>query len=108
MNVERDEPGRQLPYTPHQSRGLDSGLAKACPSSENLNQKTYRSYRRRLELFKKQWDRRGHDATIEGAFLVINRLRDVAWDATEQLSFDEVERSPDPFRLEFRLLDELY
>ena len=108
MNVERDEPGRQLPYTPHQSRGLDSGLAKACPSSENLNQKTYRSYRRRLELFKKQCDRRGHDATIEGAFLVINRLRDVAWDATEQLSFDEVERSPDPFRLEFRLLDELY
>ena len=35
-NVERDEPAIQLPFTPQHGRGLDSGLAKACPSSENL------------------------------------------------------------------------
>ena len=32
-------------------RGLDSGLAKSAPSAVGLSQKTYRSYRRRLELF---------------------------------------------------------
>ena len=68
----------------------------------------YRSYRRRLELFQKQCDRRGRDTAVEGAFLVISRLRDVAWDATEQLSFDEVERAADRFKHVFRLLDELY
>lgn len=59
-------------------------------------------------MFKKQCDRRGRDTAVEGAFLVISRLRDVAWDATEQLSFDEVEKAADPFKLVFRLLDELY
>ena len=107
-NVERDGDGAlQLPYSPQRS-GLDSGLAKACPSSEGLSQKTYRSFRIRLELFQRQCDRRGRETSIEGAFLVISKLRDVAWDATEQLSFDEVERSTASFQLVFRLLDELY
>ena len=35
-------------------------------------------------------------------------MKDVAWDATEHLSFDEVERASDPFKLLFKLLDELY
>ena len=35
---------------------------------------------------------------------MISKLRDVAWDAAEQLSFDEVERSTAPFQLVFRLL----
>ena len=39
---------------------------------------------------------------------MISKLKDVAWDATEQLSFDEVERSDAPFKLVFRLLDDLY
>ena len=30
-------------------RGLDSGLAKSCPSAEGLTQKTYRSHRHRLK-----------------------------------------------------------
>ena len=108
-NVEREGDGpMQLPYTPQRRGGLDSGLAKACPTSEGLTQKTYRSYRRRLELFQRQCDRRGRETSIEGAFLVISKLKDVAWDATEQLSFDEVERSDAPFRLVFRLLDDLY
>ena len=107
-NVERTgDEALQLPHVPQRS-GLDSGLAKACPSSEGLSQKTYRSFRRRLELFQRQCDRRGRETSIEGAFLVISKLRDVAWDATEQLSFDEVERSGAPFQLVFRLLDELY
>ena len=45
---------------------------------------------------------------VEGTFLVISRLKDVAWDATEHLSFDEVEKASDPFKLLFELLDELY
>ena len=72
----------QLPFTPSpSSKGLDSGLAKACPSADGLTQKTYRSYRRRLELFEKQCMRRGHDTSVEGTYLVISGLRDVAWDA---------------------------
>ena len=44
--------GEQLPYTPP-VRGLDGGLAKACPSTEELTQRSYRSFRRRLELFER-------------------------------------------------------
>ena len=99
----------QLPFTPSpSSKGLDSGLAKACPSADGLTQKTYRSYRRRLELFEKQCMRRGHDTSVEGAYLVIIRLRDVAWDATEQLNFDDIEQATQPFKAVFRLLDDLY
>lgn len=81
----------QLPFTlQHPPRGLDSGFAKACPSSENDTQKTYRSVRRRLELFQKQC------------------LKDVAWDATEHLSFGQVKRAQEPFKRIFKLLDKLY
>ena len=111
-NVESDDPGLPLPGMPFssasQSKGLDSGLAKACPSTDNLNQKSYRSFRRRLELFQRQCSRRGREVAVEGTFLIISRLKDVAWDATEHLSFDEVERASDPFKLLFKLLDELY
>ena len=89
-----------MTFAPQQqnTRGLDSGLAKACPSAEGFTQKTYRSYRRRLELFEKQCTRRGHDTAVEGAYLVISSLRDVAWDATEQLDFNAIESAPTPFR----------
>ena len=41
-NVERDaDNALQLPFAPQHRGGLDSGLAKACPSSEGLTQKTY-------------------------------------------------------------------
>ena len=52
VNVGRAEPGPQFLFVPQHSKGLDSSLAKAYPSSENLISKTYRSYRRRLELFR--------------------------------------------------------
>ena len=89
-------------------RGLDSGLAKAAPTAEGLNQKTYRSYRRRLVLFSKQCARRGRNTSIEGAFLCLSLLQDTAWDATEQLDIDTIESSSDPFSPMLKLLDRLY
>ena len=88
--------------------GLDSGLAKAAPVADDLNQKTYRSYRRRLTLFSKQCSRRGNNVAVEGAFLVLSLLRVTAWEAAEQLNLDELEASPDPFSPIFQLLDRLY
>ena len=44
------------------NRGLDSGLAKSAPSAVGLNQRTYRAYRRRLDLFSPSVhaERKGH------------------------------------------------
>ena len=50
------------------SRGVDSGLAKAAPSAVGLTQSTYRSYRRRLDLFRRQCKRRGQGVALEGTF----------------------------------------
>ena len=72
-------------------RGLDSGLAKTAPVGENLSQKSYRSYRRRLVLFSKQCHRRARDTAVEGAFLAVSLLGDAAWEATEHLDLDGVE-----------------
>ena len=38
---------------------------------------------------------------------MISKLRDVAWDATQQLSFDEVERSDAPFKLDLYQYEDL-
>ena len=78
-------------------RGLDSGLAKSAPIAEGLNQKSYRSYRRRLQLFAKQCGRRGRDTAIEGTFLAVSLLYDAAWEAIEHLDLDEVELDDEPF-----------
>ena len=69
-------------------RGLDSGLAKAAPTADKLDQKSYRSYRRRLELYQKQCQRRGRNVAAERAFLCLSLLQDSAWEATEQLNID--------------------
>ena len=90
------------------SRGLDSGLAKAAPSAEGLDSKTYRAYRRRLQLFSKQCSRRGQNVAIEGAFLTLSLLQDATWDAAEQISLEEVETAADPFRPITKLLDHLF
>ena len=71
-------------------RGLDSGLAKAAPSAVGLSQKTYRSFRRRLELFGRQCLRRGKETAVEGAYLVMSQLQDVAWDAAESIDYDDI------------------
>ena len=79
-------------------RGLDSGLAKAAPSATGLSQKTYKSYRRRLELFGRQCLRRGKETAVEGAYLVMSQLQDVAWDAAESIDYDDIELGPGPFQ----------
>eukprot|EP00435_Cladocopium_sp_Y103_P053716 s692_g17.t1 len=83
-------------------------IDEACPRAEGLTQKSYRSYRRRLELFAKQCARRNRDTEIEGAYLAISLLQDTAWDATEQLDFDDVELDDQPFKPIFQLLDKLF
>ena len=88
-------------------KGLDSGLSKACPPTEGLSQKNYRSFRRRVELFERQCHRRSVDTAVEGALLLISRLQDLAWDSTEQISFEALERSPKPFTFVYEILDNL-
>ena len=89
-------------------RGLDSGLAKAAPSAQGLSQKTYRSFRRRLDLFSRQCRRRGTSVAVEGAFLVLSQLQDVAWDASESIDYDDIELSDDPFQPIVKVLDTLF
>ena len=90
------------------NRGLDSGLAKSAPSAVGLNQRTYRAYRRRLDLFSRQRMRRGKDTAIEGAYLVLSQLQDTAWDATESIDYDDVELAENPFTPVRDMLDLLY
>ena len=82
------------------SRSLDSGLAKAAPSAAGLTQSTYRCYRRRLDLFRRQCKRRGQGVALEGAFLVLSQLQDVAWEATEGLDYDDMKLSEEMQYLE--------
>ena len=89
-------------------RGLDSGLAKVAPSATGLSQKTYKSYRRRLELFGRQCLRRGKEAAVEGAYLVMSHLQDVAWDAAESIDYDDIELESDPFKPIKKVLDVLF
>ena len=35
---------------------------------------------------------------VEGAFLVLSQLQDVAWDASESIDYDDIELSDDPFK----------
>ena len=97
----------QTPFTP-QIRGLDGGLAKACPNMEGLTQKTYRSFRRRLELFERQCHRRSTDAAVEGALLMISRLNNLAWEATESIDYTALESSAQPFKPIYKVLDDIY
>ncbi len=89
-------------------RGLDSGLAKSAPSAVGCSQRTYRAYRRRLDLFSRQCMRRGKDTAIEGAYLVLSQLQDTAWDATESIDYDDVELADNPFIPVRDMLDLLY
>ena len=35
---------------------------------------------------------------VEGAFLVLSQLQDVAWDASESIDYDDIELADDPFK----------
>ena len=97
----------QAPFAP-QVRGLDGGLAKACPNMEGLTQKTYRSFRRRLELFERQCHPRSFDAAVEGALLMISRLNNLGWEATESIDYTALESSAQPFKPIYKILDDIY
>ena len=75
---------------------------------DGLIQKGYRSFRRRLELFERQCHRRSLDAAVEGALLMVSRLNDLAWEATESLDLTALEGSARPFKPIYILLDEIY
>ena len=90
------------------NRGLESGLAKAAPSAIGLTQSTYRSFRRRLDLFSRQCRKRGQGVALEGGYLVLSQLQDVAWEATEGLDYDDMELSDDPFKPLLVILDRLF
>ena len=76
----------------------NSAEAWIAPSAAGLTPSTYRSYRRRLDLFGRQCQRRGGGVAIEGAYLVLSQLQDMAWDATEGIDYDDMELSHDPFQ----------
>ena len=66
-----------------------------------LSQKTYRSYRRRLELFGRgqgwlftTWQGDCCGRSIPGDVAV---RQDVAWDAAESIDYDDIELDADPF-----------
>ena len=85
---------------------MDAGLAKAASSPVGLSTSTYKTFRRKLEVFERQCRRRGQDCVVEGAYLVLSTLEDVAWDATEMLDLDAFEAN-DPFAEVRRVLDGL-
>lgn len=53
------------------SRGLDAGLAKSAPGAGDISVETYRSYRRRLDLFELQCSRRGTGWRPGGSPIVV-------------------------------------
>ena len=58
--------GGPVAHIPHE-RGLDAGLAKACPDTVDLCKATYRRHRRRVEVFSRMCRRRGPGTASEGA-----------------------------------------
>ena len=81
------------------------GLGQSSSISCWVNRSTYRSYRRRLDLFSRQCRRRGQGVALEGAYLVLSPLQDVAWDATAGLDYGDMELSDDPFKPLLVILD---
>ena len=88
-------PGGFPPHGPRRdderNRGLDAGLARSCPDPSGLTMTTYRSFRRRVEVYMRCCRRRGEEAVIEGAFLLMQQFGKTAWDACEEISLDELE-----------------
>ena len=68
---------------------------------------SYRSFRRRVEVYMRCCRRRGQEAVIEGAFLLMQQFGKTAWDACEEISLDELE-TPRAFDVLLEALDKLY
>jgi hypothetical protein len=59
-------------------------------------------------LFSRQCSRRGNTVSVEGAYLVLSQLQDVAWDATESIELDDIELADNPFEPIVKVLDALF
>ena len=59
-------------------------------------------------MFSRQCGRRGNSVSVEGAYLVLSQLQDVAWDATESIELDDIELSENPFKPIVKVLDALF
>ena len=69
-------PGGGFVANPPHERGLDAGLAKACPDTGDLSKSTYKRYRRRIEVLSRMCRRRGPGTASEGAYLILGTLRE--------------------------------
>ena len=76
---------------PKFERGMDAGLAKCAPNSDDLSAEHYRNWRRRLELFERMCKKRGPLVISEGALMVLQNLRGQAWDACEMCDMDRLD-----------------
>ena len=86
---------------------MDVGLAKSAPDTNNLSSETYRTFRRRLDIFERLCKRRSDEVVSEGALLVMQTLTGEAWDACESCNLD-VPSSPNAFDELRKALDKLY
>ena len=80
-----------------QNRGLDAGLARSCPDSAGLSQVSYRSFRRRIDVFERCCRRRGTTAVSEGALLLLQSFSKEPWDACEDIDLVKLD-GDDAFR----------
>ena len=59
-------------------------------------------------MYALQRRRRSNEAEIGGALLAASLLRDIAWEAAEQLDLNDITSSTTPFAPILRMLDTLY
>ena len=100
-------PGMESPGTGYVAR-LDGGLAKTCPEGRDLTRQNYRSYRRRVKIFKMCCTKRGAACVGEGALLMLQLLEGHAWTACESIEIESFEDAEDPFEDILQALDKLY
>ena len=85
-------------------RGLDGGLARACPDLSDLNKSNYRKYRRRFEVFKRMCTRRSPTAINDGAYLILGTLQEKFWALSEKVDLDTLD-TPQAFDHLITLMD---
>ena len=85
-------------------RGLDAGLARACPDLSDLNKSNYRKYRRRFEVFKRMCTRRSPTAISDGAYLILGTLQEKFWALSEKVDLDTLD-TPQAFDHLITLMD---
>ena len=59
-------------------------------------------------MLSRQCSRTGNRVSVEGAYLVLSQLQDVAWDATDSIELDDIEFADDPFKPIVKVLGALF